>query len=285
MFRRLPSHTRHLTPAPLLSALVTAALLFGAVGASAADTVLPGSDESIAVARETTLELTNPTGPDRLPELKSKAAAAISLRQSRLAELSRRSAKDGDCSRPVLADLLTADANALNALGTQLAAETDVKRAKDTYRRIYSDLRVYGLESPRVALSSACAIVVARTVLLQGRIATLTAVPPLGADPAVVAATLVDLPARVQAAADKARLAVQQVTILESDRGDKSVAAANVVALKDAQDSLKATEVELTAVDTILDGLRKGPKTLKKANRIAAAISASTSAASSTVAP
>ena len=284
MFRRLPSHTRHLTPAPLLSALVTAALLFGAVSASA-DTLLPGSDESIAVGRETALELTNPTGPDRLPELKSKAAAAISLRQSRLAELSRRSAKDGDCSRPVLADLLTADANALNSLGTQLAAETDVKRAKDTYRRIYSDLRVYGLESPRVALSSACAIVVARTVLLQGRIATLTAVPPLGADPAVVAATLVDLPARVQATADKARIAVQQVTILESDKGDKAVAMANIAALRDAQDSLKATEVELTAVDTLLDGLRKGPKALKKANRIAAGVSSSTSGPSNTAAP
>ena len=269
MFRRLQSQTRLFTPAPLLSALVTAAVLFGAVSASA-DTVLPGSDESIAVARETALELTNPAGPDRLPELKSKAAAAISLRQSRLAELSRRSAKDGDCSRPVLADLLTADANALNAFGTQLAAETDVKRAKDTYRRIYSDLRIYGLEGPRVALSGACAIVVARTVLLQGRIAMLTANPPLGADQAVVAATLVDLPARVQATADKARLAVQQVTILESDKGDKAVAAANVVALKDAQDSLKATEVELTAVDSNLDGLRKGPKALKKVNRIAA---------------
>ena len=283
MFRRLPSQTRHLTAAPLISALVTAALLFGAVGASA-DTLLPGSDESIAVARETALELTNPTGPDRLPELKSKAAAAISLRQSRLAELSRRSAKDGDCSRPVLADLLSADANALNALGTQLAAETDVKRAKDTYRRIYSDLRVYGLEGPRVALSSACAIVVARTVLLQGRIATLTASLPSGVDPAVAAATLADLPARVQATSDKARTAVQLVTILESDQGDKAVAVSNIAALKDAQDSLKATEVELTAVDTILDGLRKGPKALRKANRIAAGIGASTSGPSSTTA-
>ena len=98
MFRRLQSQTRLFTPAPLLSALVTVAVLFGAVSASA-DTVLPGSDESIAVARETALELTNPTGPDRLPELKSKAAAAISLRQSRLAELSRRSAKDSRSSR------------------------------------------------------------------------------------------------------------------------------------------------------------------------------------------
>ena len=272
VFRRLLPHLRE-----VIASLVVASVLFGAAPAGAApDSGLPGSDETIAISRETNLELSNPSGPDRLPELKSKAASAISLRQSRLVELGKRAARDGDCSRPVLAEHVSADANALSAIGAQLAAETDVKRAREVYRRIYTDLRVYALENPRVALSTACSVIVNRGLLLQGRIAALTASPPNGADPATVMGTLADLPSRVEAIADRAREAVEAVTVLEPDKGDKQVLTANVAALRAAQEGLKAVDAEFSAVDAVLDGLRKGNvRVLKRSVRNPTAASGS----------
>lgn len=259
-----------------VAALAAACTLFGAVPASA-DTLVPGADESPAVRRETVAELANPSGPDRLPELKSKAASVISVRQVRLAQLTTRvTGGDTDCSRPAIANLVAADTSGLTAMGAQLAAETDVKRAKDVYRRLFTDLRVFGLESSRVYLSGSCSAIVVRSAAAQVRV--------LALDPTALA-TVADLPTRIATSADKARAAVAVLVDLVPDKGNAAQLTNNLTVLRSASDQLRAADQEMDQIESTLDGLKRaGKQTVRdlvkeaKAARKIAAAAAATSA-------
>ena len=231
-----------------VAAVAAACTLFGAVPASA-DTLVPGADESPAVRRETIAELANPSGPDRLPELKSKAAAVISVRQVRLAQLSTRvTGGDADCSRPAIANLVAADTSGLTAMGAQLAAETDVKRAKDVYRRLFTDLRVFVLENSRVYLSGSCSAIIVRAAAAQVRV--------LALDPAVLA-TVADLPTRIATSADKARAAVAVLVDLVPDKGNAPQLTNNLTVLRSASDQLRAADQELAQIESTLEAFKR----------------------------
>jgi hypothetical protein len=259
----VPRSLRGSAVAGLVASLMAASLSVSPVGA--AEPIVPGADESPAVRRETVLELSNPAAPDRLPELKSKAAGVISARQIRLTQLAGRvSGREADCARGELAAAVAADVVALNSLSTQLAAETDVKRAKDLYRRLFTDLRIYGLDSPRVYLSGACSAVLVRAAAAQVRIAALTTDPPRAVDPALLTAASAELGSRVLSAVDKADAATEVLVDLVPDKGEKAVLVNNTAVLRATADQIRAAEQELVVVETSLDTLRRpGAQRLK----------------------
>jgi hypothetical protein len=232
----------------LTSCVVGLAMLINTSALAAAAGPVPGSDESPAVLRETVFELSNPSGPDRLPELKSRAAGAITNRQNRLVgltkALSNGQSKKADCSQAAVLPLLTAEATALNALGQKLAGETDIKRGKDSFRRIFTESRVYGLHSPRAFLIAQCLSLQVRGQKAAARLAEANTLEPTEATrlAGVIGQIVTD-----------SRTAMNPLVALVPDRGDKALQASNIVALTTASDALTALDVSLTDVEAALD--------------------------------
>jgi hypothetical protein len=238
-------------------ALGLALVLSTASVASAAGGPVPGSDDNPAILRETNLEASNPSGPDRLPKLKNEAAQAIAMRQGRLAalakSLSNGNAKKVDCAQAVVIPLLIAESKTLSELGQRLAAETDIKKARDSYRRIFTDSRVFLLHNSRAHLVEACITLELRALKLTSRLAEATTLDPTES---------ARLGAVVAQVANDSRVAITPLLTLVPDRGDKAVLAVNVTALNSAADALRVMQTSLNDVDSAIDGVtKKGKRT------------------------
>lgn len=233
----------------LVLVLSTAPVAFAAGGP------VPGSDDNPAVLRETNLEASNPSGPDRLPKLKNEAAQAIALRQGRLAALAKSlsnvNAKKVDCAQAVVIPLLMAESKSLSELGQRLAAETDMKKARESYRRIFTDSRVFLLHNSRAYLVDVCIALELRALKLTSRLAEATTLDP------TESARLATVVAQV---ANDSRVAITPLLTLVPDRGDKAVLAVNVTALNSAADALRVMQTSLNDVDFALDGVTKKGK-------------------------
>ncbi len=254
--RRLPALRAVSVRAGVLAVLL--AVTSSQVSTAAAGLV-PGADASPAILRETTVEASNPSGPDRLPELKNRAAGAIALRQVRLAVLAKSittgSAKKADCAQAVVIPLLTSEVVVLNALGEKLAADTDLKKARENYRRIFTDSRVFLLHNSRVFLVDTCLTLQVRTQRLAARLAE----SPIEATESTRLAGLIGQ------VSNDSRVVIVPLLTLVPDRGDKAMLAVNSQALNDAGDALKVMQQTLNDVDAALDGAKKAAKGQGKA--------------------
>ncbi len=225
-----------------MSALVAVPL------ASAAPAPVPGADESPAILRETNAELGNPGGPDRMPEVKSRAAGAISVRQNRLATLTKSinngAAKKFDCAQVAVTAQLAAEATALNTLGQKLAGETEVKKAKESYRKIFTDSRVYVLHNSRTYLVAQCFDLQQRAQRLSTRLAEVTNID------ATETARLGGVLGQV---ANDSRTVLAPVLALVPDKGDKAALAANIATLNTTGEQMKTFDASLDDIESILD--------------------------------
>ncbi len=243
---------RRLFPSALSGCVVGLVLSVGLsqAGAAPGTAPVPGADESPAVLRESNNELRVPNGADRLPELKSQAAGAISVRQTRLTVLTKAlgsaQAKKADCSQAAVVTALSAESTALNVLGQKLASETDLKKGKDSFRRIFTDSRVYLLHSPRAYVTGQCLAVQIRSQKLAARLAETPTLDP---------AESTRLAGIVGQVANDSRNVMTPVLALVSDHGDKAALAANTAALTTASDSLLALDASLTEVETAIDAV------------------------------
>jgi hypothetical protein len=241
---------RRLFPSALSGCVVGLVLSVGLsqAGAAPGAAPVPGADESPAVLRESNTELRVPNGPDRLPDLKSQAAGAIAIRQTRLTVLTKlltsAPAKRADCSQAAVVASLASESAALNVMGQKLASETDLKKGKDNFRRIFIDSRVFLLHNPRAFLAGECLAVQVRSQKLAARLAETPALDP---------AESTRLAGIVGQVANDSRNVMVPVLALASDHGDKAALAANTAALNTAFDSLQALDAALTDVDTALD--------------------------------
>lgn len=187
---------------------------------------------------------------DTLNRIKARAAEEIAKRQSRLNELSTRLAQaKADCGvNGTLASQISGAQGGLNQLGVTIAGETDVTRARDAYRRIFGDYRVYILVQPKVNIAITCGNQVARVNSAREaatRIGNaIAAAKAKGKDTSAAEAALAPVAGLLASAEQQARSIPQTVVNLAPDRFDINVLQQNETALNNA----RAQEAAVNAV-------------------------------------
>ena len=209
----------------------------------------------------------------RLVDLKAKGAAAIVKRQTTLAELSGKIAGQAkDCgSNAAMTAEITATATGLTGVGTSLAAATDLKVAKDLYRSIFIDYRVYLVVAPKAGKVIRCDVQLLRNDALTAEGAKLQLsideAKAKGVDTA--AAQGAKDAAMAQLAGINPVAALPGVLNLVPDRGDKAVAASNTAALRASDAVLDGTYNAQRSVNTQFGVARKALNASSTAARAA----------------
>lgn len=239
------------------------------VNAGSAVTVSTGANASV-----TTSANEKDTAQARLA---AKMAAQISNMQNRATqEIDRRIealqklvARVGDMKK-VSADEQTSlqtelqsQIGSLNSLAAKIAADTSTTTLKADVKSITDSYRIYMVVLPQNAILAA----VDRINTLVGNMQTLGSklqarITAAGSVSATVTAAMSDYTAKVADAQTQAKVAHDEVVNLKPDNGDKTVAASNTAALKDARAKLKAAQQDLIAarkdISTIVSNLPHG---------------------------
>jgi hypothetical protein len=160
-----------------------------------------------------------------LSNIKAKAAAAISLRESALqatisAVNANHSLTTGD--RATVLATLNNDVAGLNALGPVIQADTTVVQATADYRSIFLNFRVFALALPQTRLAAAAddltGTVIPHLTDAQTRLAALLAGPESAKDTPAVQAAMADLGKQISAiTSDTSGLASQVLSYHPAD--------------------------------------------------------------------
>jgi hypothetical protein len=193
------------------------------------------------------------TPPAALDQLKAKADEKIKERLTHLGTLdSAVGAAAADCGHnAALRSQLAADKAGLTALDATIQAETDRAKAVAEYRQIFTDYRVYWLETPKThevlgcdrltragaALSSVQAKIQARTDQAKAN----------GKDTSAAQAALDDMGAKLAAATAAANQADDSAIALHADKGDRTVLASNNAAIQAGRQQLRTAFTDLQA--------------------------------------
>jgi hypothetical protein len=210
----------------------------------------------------------------RLIDLKTKGAAAIAKRQATLAELSGKIAVQAkDCgSNAAMTTEITNTSTGLTGVGTTLAAATDVKAARDLYRSIFIDFRVYMVVAPKAGKVIRCDTQLLRNDALTAEGAKLQ----LSIDEAkakgvdTTAAQSAKDAAMTQLSGINPAAALPLVMGLVPDKGDKAVAASNTAALRSSDAVLDGTYGAQKSVNAQFGVARKALNAANAAARSAA---------------
>jgi hypothetical protein len=213
---------------------------------------------------------TDPTPPPRLAELKAKADEAVKDRLTQIDKLTGRlNGAGADCGQNAdVVGQLGSDRSGLQSLDATIQAETDRAKAVAEYRRIFTDFRIYWLQTPKtnevVACDRARKADSSLTALRQKIQARVDEAKAKGDDVTKAQAALDDMGSKLGAAAASAGQASSSVADLQPDKGDQAVLSSNLAALaKGRQDlhtawnNLQAARRDArTAIDD-LKGLHK----------------------------
>ncbi|MDQ1373712.1 MAG: hypothetical protein QOJ09_1050 [Actinomycetota bacterium] len=193
------------------------------------------------------------TPPARLDQLKARADQKVKDRLTQLGTLDTSVAgAAADCGHN--ADLraqLAADKAGLTALDATIQAETDRAKAVVEYRQIFTDYRVYWLETPKTREVVGCARVAkaagaltAAETKIQARV---DEAKSNGKDVAAAQAALDDMTAKTSAATSAAKSADSSVIGLHADKGDRAVAGSNRTTLQAGRTNLRTALSDLQA--------------------------------------
>lgn len=151
----------------------------------------------------------------------------------------------------------------LQTLKTKIDASTDIESLKVDIQSITSGYRIYALVLPQTRIAVAADRIVTITTMmagvggkLQARIQAL----PQSTSTAAMAAALTDMAAKMASAQTQAQAAVTATVSLTPDNGDKTKAAANLAALKDARTKLQAAQKDIKAARADIELILKGLK-------------------------
>jgi len=196
---------------------------------------------------------TDPTPPAKLTELKARADEAV---KDRLAQIDKLSARlhdaAADCGQNAdVAGQLANDRTGLEALDATIQAETDAKKAVAEYRQIFTDFRIYWLETPKTHEVVACdrgskadATLTSLEQKIQGRVDEAKA---KGYDVTNAQAALDDMGAKLSDATTHANQASSSVADLKADKGNPSVLSSNFAALSKGRQDLHTAWTDLQA--------------------------------------
>jgi hypothetical protein len=191
------------------------------------------------------------TPPARLDDLKAKAAEKVNERLAQLDKLAGAvAAAPADCGHNAdLRSQLGADKSGLTALNATIQAETDRAKAVAEFKQIFTDYRVYWLETPKTHEVGGCdRITKAATALttLKGKIqARVDEAKAAGHDVAAAQAALDDMGTQIGAATTAANHADDSVIGLHADKGDRAVLASNKAALDAGRHDLRTAFADL----------------------------------------
>ena len=214
---------------------------------------------------------TDPQAPSRLADLKAKADEAVKDRLTQIDKLSGRvNGAGADCGQNAdVLGQLGADRTGLQSLDATIQAETDRAKAVAEYRRIFTDFRIYWLQTPKtndvVACDRANKSDATLTSLRQKIQARVDEAKAKGYDVTKAQAALDNMSSKLTAATASAGQASSSVADLQPDKGDSSVLSSNLAALAKGRQDLHTAWADLqaarhdarTAVDE-LKGLHKG---------------------------
>jgi hypothetical protein len=196
---------------------------------------------------------TDPPPPSRLVELKAKADEAVKDRLAQIDKLTGRLNSAGaDCGQNAdVLGQLGADRAGLQSLDATIQAETDGAKAVAEYRRIFTDFRIYWLQTPKTSEVVACDRVSKAdstlTSLRQKVQARVDEAKAKGYDVTKAQAALDDMGSKLTAATASAGQASSSVADLQPDKGDRSVLSFNLAALAKGRQDLHTAWADLQA--------------------------------------
>jgi hypothetical protein len=215
-------------------------------------------------------------GVDMLSKAKEHADKEIDRRIDGLTKLSTRISNATHISaegKTGITGMVTAQITELQSLKTKVDGEASTTALKDDIQSITKSYRIYALVMPQLALTAAADRVVDVADAMNGVAGKLEA--RLGADAAasstVSGKALADMKAKIASAQQNASDAVNSITSLQPDNGDKTVAASNLAALKAARAKIQAAQADAVAA-------RKDMKTILAELKISVNTSAGASA-------
>jgi hypothetical protein len=214
---------------------------------------------------------TDPAPPARLADLKARADQAVKDRLTQLDTLTGHiNGAGADCGQNIdVAGQLANDRTGLQQLDATIQAEADGKKAVAEYHQIFTDFRIYWLQTPKTREVVACdRESKANTTLgalkqkIQGRVDDAKA---KGHDVSGAQAALDDMGAKLTDATTHAGEASSSVADLQPDKGDHAVLTSNLAALSTGRQNLHTGLSDLqgarhdarTAIDD-LKNLHKG---------------------------
>jgi len=189
---------------------------------------------------------TDPPPPARLADLKARADEAVKDRLAQLDKLTDRLNGAGtDCGQNTdVAGQLANDHTGLQQLDATIQAETDGKKALAEYRQIFTDFRIYWLQTPKTNEVVACdreskadATLTALRQKIQARVDEAKA---KGYDVSAAQGALDDMAAKLTDATSHAGQASSSVADLQPDKGDQSVLASNLAGLAKGRQDLRS---------------------------------------------
>ena len=269
-----PTHSvRRRTAAALLGIGMVGSVVMGAVPANADDTIptVPTVIVPTQNAPEAIAEKAIPPAELKLVVIRSKGAAEIAKRQgSLISTQAKLASQKADCGfNAARAAEMTTTSAGLTALGSQLAATTDLPTAQTLYRKIFTDFRVYLVVLPKAGKAMRCdnalesiAKFNESALKVQGEI---DAAKAKGAD--TTAAQALKNAAVASVTGLNPAAAITPCMGLLPDKGDKAIQAANSSALQSCDASLDSVFASLKSARAQLGQAREALKSARRTDR------------------
>ena len=228
-------------------------LLLGTTAASMIIAAAPvlAMQSAVTLKSNTTLRA-NVSSSTISTSLKSEADNKIDARINALNNLKSRiddTKKMGSDGKAVLDATITASINDMTALKAKIDADTDQATYKEDVKSLTKDYRIYLLVMPQGRIMAAAdritniaSLMTALSTQLQAKISTGQAA---GKDATSVNASLSDYNSKVADANVQAQAAINEISSLKPDGGDKTIFQSNQTVLKDARTKIHAGMADL----------------------------------------
>ena len=243
---------------------IAAALSMGLSPLAASAAIL---DAHVGVSASTTVDGAH-VGADariasRIEDAKAHGDKEIDRRIANLNELiariSDKKRLSGD-DQAALTTSIQTQISDLTSLKAKIDADDSTTTLKADIKSITDGYRIYMLVMPQAAITAAGERVIAVASLMEQLSAKLSARIDAASttDKASLAASLTDYNAKVADAKAQAQAAIDAVAALKPDNGDKTVAKANLDALKAARAKVQAAQQDLVAARKDAGAIIKG---------------------------
>ena len=231
------------------STVATASLLATAGTAMAQET---DATTRTSVSRTTVVRTAPTLDPARLESAKTAAIATIDPRVTQLSVITANmSTNAGDCgTEATLASQFASDSSGLTSLKPQISAATTASDVGILARKVFTDYRVYALQSPKAYTASTCGLIKAGSDAVDAAAVALTEIASakdaVGVDVAAVTGAIATAQLQSTSARSTA-MTTNSTASLSADEGDESVAASNKAALGAARVQLTEARSQLSA--------------------------------------
>ncbi len=195
---------------------------------------------------------------------KERASKEIERRADLLGDLSERIKGmvriSGD-DKNSLTSMLQTQIDALIALKAKIAAETSTTSLKEDIKSITNSYRIFALVMPKASITAYADrlhVLVSQMTTLGTKLqARIDAAKAGGADVSAATTAMTDYNAKIANAQVQITAAVNEVTPLQPDNGDATIAASNKAALQDARTKLEAARKDLETARKYVEKIRK----------------------------